>query len=118
MSVASQRRALERTFQGVMDIFGQNKELVGGETRLRWQLLQQAVPCALSWGKGAPAQQGEDAGGIHYPATIFCAPELDIPPGSRIAVTQQGKTVPFQYSGECARYPTHQQIVVRREARA
>lgn len=113
-----ERAALEMTYDGHMTVTGSRKETVNGETVVVPDaVLYEDRPCALSFSGTPDAAQGEDAGAIAYQAVLFCAPELAIPTGCRIAVTQYGKPYAFAYSGESVAYPTHQQLSVQREGR-
>ena len=44
--------------------------------------------------------------------TLFISPDVVIEPGSKIVVTQNGKTVAYKQSGEPALYNTHQEIIL------
>ena len=56
--------------------------------------------CPGRRGREAPRRSGQ-------PVKLFLQPEVEIPPGSRIAVTRGEKTVLYARSGEPARYPGH-----------
>lgn len=43
---------------------------------------------------------------------LFTHPEIDIPAGSKITVTQQGITTEYQHSGKPAIFTSHQEIPV------
>lgn len=43
---------------------------------------------------------------------LFCAPELDIPPGSKIVVMQNGRETAFKNSGKSSVRDTHQEIML------
>lgn len=114
-----ERKWLELTYDGLMTVTGSKKATVKGETVVTPDaVLYEKQPCALSFSSTPDGNQGEDAGEIGYQGTIFCAPELDIPAGCRITVTQYGKTYALVYSGEGIAYPTHQQLSVSRRGRA
>ena len=114
-----ERKWLELTYDGEMIVTGTRKETIDGETVVTPDaVLYENVPCALSFSGTPDSTQDENSGMIGYQATVFCAPELDIPAGCRITVQQCGAVYALRYSGEGARYPTHQQLSVRREGRA
>ena len=114
-----ERKWLEMTYDGTMTVMGSRKANVDGETVVTPDAVLYAdVPCALSFSGEPNGNQSEDAGEIGYQGTIFCAPELMIPAGCRITVTQYGKTYALVYSGEGIVYPTHQQLSVTRKGRA
>lgn len=79
-------------------------------------------PCALCYG-GALQKRGEALSQGDFPkiegeARLFAKPELEIPAGCRVEVTHCGRTISFIATGEAVVYPTHQQIVLTREAMA
>lgn len=114
-----ERKWLELTYDGTMTVTGSRKANIDGETVVTPDAVLYAdAPCALSFSGTPDGGQGEDADEISYQGTIFCAPELKIPAGCRIAVTQCGKTYALVYSGEGIVYPTHQQLSVTRKGRA
>ena len=116
---ALERKWLEMTYDGVMTVTGSQKKNVDGETVVTPDaVLYEGQPCALSFSGTPDGAQGEDASEIAYQGTIFCAPELTIPAGCRITVTQYGVTYALRYSGEGIVYPTHQQLSVTRKGRA
>ena len=114
-----ERALLEQTYDGVMTVTGTSKQEVGGETVVTPDaVLHENIPCALSFSGTPDSKTDADSGQISYQATIYCAPELTIPAGCRIAVQQYGATYRLKYSGESAVYPTHQQLSAVREERA
>lgn len=114
-----ERRLLERTYDGTMTVTGSRKRVEDGETVIEHDaVLYEGVPCGLSTTAAPETAQDGTAGEIKYRAVLFCAPELEIPPGCRIIVTQYGRTTHYQYSGEGVLLPTHQQLSVQREGRA
>lgn len=116
---ALERKWLEMTYDGMMTVAGSRKTVADGETIVTPDaVLYEDQPCGLSFSGTPDGTQGEDAGEIAYQGTIFCAPELNIPAGCRIAVTQYGVTYALRYSGEGIVYPTHQQLSAVREERA
>lgn len=115
-NVSAERRLLEQTYDGLMTVTGSRKRVEDGETVIDHDaVLCEGEPCALSLAATPATDQDGTAGAIRYDAVLFCAPELDLPPGCHISVSQYGKTIPLLYSGERALLPTHQQLSVRRE---
>lgn len=114
-----ERKWLEQTYDGVMTVTGSRKETIEGETVVTPDaVLYESQPCALSRKEDTKTVQTEASGAVAYAAKLFCAPELNIPPGSRITVMQYGQTRNFMYSGEAFFYPTHQELTVQVEAYA
>lgn len=68
--------------------------------------------CHLSYSGTAAAA---DSGTIAMAAQtikLFLEPEIMIPPGSRIEVTQLGRTESYAQSGKAAVYSSHQEILL------
>lgn len=67
--------------------------------------------CRLSFSTLSATKEG-NADTVKQVTKLFIAPEIEIPPGSKIEVTRQGKAVSYKQSGQPAIYPTHQEIVL------
>ena len=98
-----ERALLEQTYDGVMTVTGTSKQEVGGETVVTPDaVLHENIPCALSFSGTPDSKTDANSGQISYQATIYCAPDLAVPAGCRIAVQQYGATYRLKYSGESA----------------
>lgn len=114
-----ERALLEQTYDGVMTVTGTRKQEVDGETVVTPDaVLIENAPCALSFSGTPDSRTDANSSQISYQATIYCAPDLAVPAGCRIAVRQYGVTYRLKYSGESVVYPTHQQLSAVREERA
>lgn len=113
-----ERAALEMTYDGRMTVIGTQKQTDDGETVAASRTLYADTPCALSHPTTPEASRDETGGVIADAAVIFCAPELNIPPGCRIEVEQYGRRSVWDHTGQAAVYPTHQQLTVRKDGRA
>ena len=69
-------------------------------------------PCRLSIEKQTSTANTLGPAVISQTTKLFIAPELDIPAGSKIIVTQNGKTTEYTRSGEPAVYTNHQEITL------
>lgn len=114
------RRAVERLYDGVAMVEEVRKEKNAKNiTASVWVLSAQNVPCRVSYKTIAPAGRSDTVDSITQSITLFTAPEVEIKPGSRITVTQRGRTMRFACSGIPAVYDSHQEIpLVRWEERA
>lgn len=75
------------------------------------------VPCRLSYSK---IQSNTDQAPGERPIQeikLFVAPEVTIPPASKLLVTQNGQTGCFNQSGIPAVYSSHQEVPVKLEKR-
>lgn len=70
------------------------------------------VKCRLSFKYISQTNQTESFAETKQVVKLFIAPELYIPPGSVIEVTQNGITKKYKHSGEPAVYTHHQEIIL------
>lgn len=68
------------------------------------------APCHVSFETTAQASQTDSAASVSTVIKLFTSPDLEIPAGSKITVTQAGKTTAYKCSGEPAIYDTHQEV--------
>lgn len=66
--------------------------------------------CKLSFEKITDTIENNNAALITQAAKLFISPDVIIPPGSKITVTQNGKTADYEKSGEPAVYSNHQEV--------
>jgi hypothetical protein len=69
-------------------------------------------PCKLSFQKITAANQSEAAASVANSVKLFISPDIVIHPGSKIAVTQNGRTTEYQSSSEPAMYSSHQEVML------
>lgn len=69
-------------------------------------------PCRLSFQTISSTNSGSSATTIAQKAKLFISSDLNIPPGSKIVVTQNNRTTEYQNSGEPAVYSNHQEITL------
>lgn len=70
------------------------------------------VPCRLSYKTIASTSENSEAELVHQAVKLFLLKEVEIPPGSKLVVTQEGKTAAYVKSGEAAVYSVHQEIML------
>lgn len=105
------RRAVERLYDGRATVEEARKEKNAKNiTALIWSAVAQDVPCRVSYKTVAPAGRSDTVDSIAQVITLFTAPDIDIKPGSRVTVTQRGRTMRFSCSGIPAVYDSHQEI--------
>ena len=105
------RRAVERLYDGRATVEEARKEKNAKNiTALVWSAVARNVPCRVSYKTLAPAGRSDTVDSIAQAITLFTAPDIDIKPGSRVTVTQRGRTMRFSCSGIPAVYDSHQEI--------
>lgn len=72
--------------------------------------VQREIPCHLSYSSAAPVVGSDTVTVVAQVIKLFLAPELVVLPGSRIEVTQHGRTESYGQSGKAAVYSSHQEI--------
>lgn len=111
------RRAIEGMYDGICTIY-EYQSVTDRETHLTHKkrvAVYEEKPCHLSYQNISSAQEGSGAAVISQAVTLFCAPELDIRPGSAIEVTQNGRTEMYKRSGKGAVYDGHQEVPLELE---
>lgn len=119
-NVAAERAALEMTYEGLCTIAGiqpVKDPLTKITSQVRVVLLADQ-PCALSQVALPAAERTDTSANIAYEAKLFIAPEIIIPPGSRVTVLQDGMTFHGEQSGKPFKYPTHQEVLLKEVDRA
>ena len=108
------RKAVEATYDGTCRIYGMQsvKDPVTKVTRQDEALVQDGIACHLSYSSAAPAAGSDTATAVAQTIKLFMTPELTVPPGCRIEVTQQGRAESYAQSGKAAVYPSHQEILL------
>lgn len=81
---------------------------------MKEQIVHSAVPCRLSVKNVATASDSDTASKGSQITTVFIAPELDIPAGSKLLITHYGRQFKYESSGYPAIYSSHQEIRVER----
>lgn len=108
------RKAIEATYDGTCRIYGMQsvKDPVTKVTRQEETLVQDGIACHLSYSSTAPAAGSDTVTSAVLTIKLFLAPELVVPPGCRIEITQQGRTESYAQSGKAALYSSHQEIML------
>lgn len=111
--VKKARTAIESLYEGTFTVYVREKyKKDNGSTATREAELITDKPCRLSFSNISTTEPKTGASEIVQITKLFYAPELEIPDGSKIRVTQNGVTTDYQRSGEPAIYVTHKEIVL------
>ena len=111
----NEQQIIESTYTGRMTVYQfENVTMSWGETRQERVLLYDGVPCALSQYQLRPAAHGDSHSQREYQAKLFAPPDVSLPAGCDVEVSQHGMMYKFRYSGEAFIYPSHQEIMVER----
>nr|DAK25649.1 MAG TPA: head closure knob [Caudoviricetes sp.] len=106
-------KAIQSMWTGICNIFGfKDTEDKYGVTNLAEVKLFENLPCRLSFKNINQTNQTESFATSAQVVKLFIAPEVYVPPGSVIEVTQNGVTRKYKHSGISAVYTNHQEIVL------
>lgn len=108
------RAVLEVMYDGVCNLYEQQpvKDQKTKVTSQREILIEEKIPCHLSFTGGVSATGSETVTTAPQTIKLFLPPGRGIKPGSRIEVTQQGRTGSYRRSGKPAVYFSHQEIML------
>lgn len=110
--VSARRKAVELLYKGLctVKVWKEVTDPITHVTKHEEVPLFTDQKCKLSYEKQTSTAPTGGPAVIAQTTKLFIAPELDIPAGSKIVVTQHGKTAEYARSGEPAVYMDHQEI--------
>jgi len=111
--VVAVRQAIEMTYTGKCTIT-EHQKVTKANKSTGFQDVDVVTnqPCKLSFEKVTNTNQGEAAAMLIQTAKVLIAPEIQIKPGSKLTIMQNGLTTEYKNSGEPAIYNTHQEIIL------
>ena len=111
---AMHRSSVEATYRGICNIY-EYQTVKNPETKISSQepvLVNENIPCKLSFENLSVAGTGEGAAQRSIVAKLFIAPEVEIKAGSKLVITQDEITKEYAKSGEPGIFPSHQEIML------
>lgn len=107
------RNALESLYDGVCTIIEHKKVTRENKTTgFDDVVVLENQPCRLSFKTITSAGQGNNGASLAQTVTLFLSPDIAVKAGSKIVVTQHGKTTEYKCSGEPAIHSNHQELVL------
>ncbi len=113
-AVEAARKAQESLYNGICTVT-EHRKVTNEKTRLTNfcdVIVLENQPCRLSFESLQPADLSNHAAAVTQCAKLFISPDITIKPGSKLTITQAGKTTNYTYSGIPAVYSTHQEIML------
>lgn len=112
--VSARRKAVESLYKGLctVKVWQEVENPITHATTHKEVILLTDQKCKLSYEKQTSTTPTGGPALIAQTTKLFIAPELDIPPGSKIIVTQHSKTAEYARSGDSAVYMDHQEIML------
>ena len=107
------RKALEMFYIGICDVIIHEKVTnpVTKRTEFSESTIILGQPCRLSFSTPSPTSDGEVAQ-VEQQPVLFISPDVSIPSGSKIIVTQNGRSTKYTNSSETRLYGNHQEIAL------
>lgn len=108
------RKAIESLYDGICTVTEHKKmKKDNGSTGFTDVVVLEDQPCRISYKTIQSTNQSDNGGSAVVQATmLFISPDVVIPTGSKITVTQHGQSADYQMSGKPAMYQTHQEIIL------
>lgn len=112
--IVAARKAIESQYKGICDIIEckKKKDSINKITKFEEITVKQKQPCKISFEDVCQNDTTDTESKVVSKVKLFIAPELQIKPGSKIVVTQRGRTTVYKNSGEPAILDTHQEIML------
>ena len=118
MNAEKIRKAIEKTYTDVCNVYNFKKTQEGSISKLAKVLEYKNISCALSQVGLKAAVNNQSHTKVDYDAKLFISPDIKLLAGSEVEVTSFGKTQTFKYVGEPFVYETHQEVLLKREEKA
>lgn len=108
------RKAIEMMYKGKCDVIERQKitDPITKKTAFVESPILMAQPCRLSF-KSIPTTGDGNTASLTQETKLFISPDVTIPSGSKIIVTQDGVTTAYTNSSVPAIYETHQEITLK-----
>lgn len=103
--------AIESLYCGTMDVIERRgvKDENTKITAFEEVIIMENIPCRISFSGFPENEQSVGAAEKSQSIRLFCAPDIDIPEGSKIAISQHGVTQNYMRSGTAAVYKHHRE---------
>lgn len=112
--ILAARKAIESQYDGECSIIEYKEKLKENSniTDFVEETVKQNQACRISFEEVYVNTETDEESKVITKIKLFIAPEINILPGSKIVVTQRGRTTEYKNSGEPAIYKTHQEIML------
>lgn len=109
--------AVKRLWDGRCDVLVEKSSIdpATGRTVQKWVPILENEPCRISYSSLSAAAPENEATKAPQTVKLFISIDKEIPEGSRILVTQKGRTECYRRSGKAGAYSTHGEILLELE---
>ena len=112
------RAAIEKLYEGVCTITTKETVKEKGVTKMVDKVYCDNQKCRLSYQSASASNESDTVSTSYQLIRLFIAPEIEVPEGSKITVTQEGRTETYKRSGKPMVYSNHQEILLDRLEKA
>lgn len=115
--VRGYENALKRLWDGLCDVYvyKEGVDEATGRTIQKAELTVKGEPCRVSYSTLSATTPTSEAFDVGQVIKLFIAKDVDIPEGSKLVITQEGRTEAYRRAGKAAVYSVHQEIVLELE---
>lgn len=108
------KSAIQRLYSARCDVYeyGQVKDPVTKVTGRQEILVLSDQACRLSIETSPQATEASGGSVPRQVIKLFMDPEVQVKPGSKIVVTQNGRTTAYKNAGQPAVYSNHQELIL------
>lgn len=112
--MVKQKNALQSLWKGTCKIIVQVEKQNPITKKIEFveDVVCENEPCKLSYKTLSSTNENNNVAEVRQVPKLFLSNEISVPAGSKITVTQNGKTTDFSKSGEPAIYTYHQEIIL------
>ena len=107
------RKVIESLYEGRCTITKYQKiKKENKSTGFQEVVVHEDIACRLSFKAINSTNPSDTASAVAQTIKLFLAPEIDVKPGSKMTITQNGKTTDYKCSGQPAFYSSHQEVIL------
>ncbi|MGN1318068.1 MAG: hypothetical protein ACI4VF_03565 [Lachnospirales bacterium] len=106
------KNVVKRFYTGLCDVYEYKDIKVGNITKKAEEKVYEGIPCRLSYSADSKTANSDVANIVGQTIKLFLDSDIVIKSGSKIVVTQNGRTIEYKNSGEAMVYQTHQEIML------
>ena len=112
------RMAIETLYEGVCTITLKDTVRENGVTKTVDKVYYENQKCRLSFQSTSASDESDTVSTSYQLIRLFIAPDIVIPEGAKITVTQDGRTDTYKRSSKPMVYSNHQEVLLDRLEKA
>lgn len=111
------KNAIRKLWGGICDVYVYESGVdeSTGRTIQKPVKIVQNEPCRISYSAITTTATVSEASNVRQVIKLFISKDVDISEGSKLVITQEGRTETYRRAGKAAVYSVHQEIVLELE---